>query len=51
LLQYKAVGKSNILLFKTRTSKELKRMGKANNIDYFARAMVWLIVQGMNCIT
>jgi DinB superfamily len=43
LLQYKAVRKANLLLFKTLTSKELKRIGMANNINYSARAMAWLI--------
>ncbi len=43
LLQYKAVRKANLLLFKTLTTKEWKRIGKANNINYSARAMAWLI--------
>jgi hypothetical protein len=43
LLQYKAVRKANILLFKTFSKKEMKRIGKANDINYSARAMVWLI--------
>jgi uncharacterized damage-inducible protein DinB len=43
LQHYKAVRKANILLFKTLTAKELKRMGNANSIDYSARAIVWLI--------
>ena len=43
LQHYKAVRKANILLFKTFTAKEMKRIGKANNISYSARAMVWLI--------
>jgi hypothetical protein len=43
LLQYKAVRKANILLFKTFSQKEMKRIGKANDINYSARAMVWLI--------
>lgn len=43
LLHYKAVRKANILLFKTFSQKEMKRIGKANNINYSARAMVWLI--------
>jgi hypothetical protein len=43
LLHYKAVRKANILLFKTFSQKEMKRIGKANDINYSARAMVWLI--------
>jgi hypothetical protein len=43
LLHYKAVRKANILLFKTFSQKEIKRIGKANDINYSARAMVWLI--------
>lgn len=43
LIHYKAVRKSNILLFKTFTQKELKRIGTANGIHYSARAMCWLI--------
>ena len=43
LLQYKAVRKANLMLFKTLTTKELKRIGKANNINYSAGAMAWLI--------
>jgi hypothetical protein len=43
LLQYKAVRKANILLFKTFSQKEMKRIGKANDINYSVRAMVWLI--------
>ncbi len=42
LLQYKAVRKANLLLFKTLSQKELKRIGMANNIAYSARAMAWL---------
>lgn len=43
LLQYKAVRKSNILMFKTFTQRELKRIGTANGINYSARAMCWLM--------
>ena len=43
LQHYKAVRKANLLLFKSFTAKELKRIGKANNIAYSARAMAWLI--------
>ncbi len=43
LLQYKAVRKANLLLFKTLSAKEWKRIGKANNINYSARTMAWVI--------
>ena len=43
LLQYKAVRKANLLLFKTLSAKEWKRIGKANNVIYSARVMAWLI--------
>lgn len=43
LLHYKAVRKANLLLFKTLSTKEWKRIGKANNINYSARALAWLI--------
>lgn len=43
LQQYKAVRKSNILMFKTFTQRELKRIGTANGINYSARAMCWLM--------
>ncbi len=43
LLHFKAVRKANLLLFKTFSQKEMKRIGKANNINYSARVMAWLI--------
>jgi hypothetical protein len=43
LLQYKAQRKSTLLLFKSFTSKELSRLGKANNLPTNARVLAWFI--------